>query len=465
MPRLLLLLIAAVAHSVPAAELHIDCSRLIGKIRPLHGGNCGPLQEGGLIDLSAHFRDIAVPHTRLHDCHWPDPNIVDIHAVFPDFKSDPSKPESYDFRRTDDYVQAVINTRSKVIYRLGESIEHTRTKYRVHPPADHDKWAAVCVGVIRHYNEGWAAGHRLDIRYWEIWNEPENRPAMWTGTDEDYFRLYETTAKAIKARFPDLKVGGPSLGSTGKLVNGEFHPTEFMTAFLKRCRDRSIPLDFFSWHLYTNDPAECVARAKGVRRVLDEHGFKSAELHFNEWNYLPDRDWGPVMLQGQGKQRQAFYDRMGGVEGAAFSAAVLINLQDSPIDVANYFMSDNQPFGLFTQHGVPKKTFHAFRAFSMMLATPLRVGAAGGDASRLAVCAGLNAEKSELRILVSNFKTDDPAVTFHVGQLPWDGASVCEVHTLDARRDLEKAPVKFENGRIAFDLPAPAVCIITLRKP
>ena len=59
----------------------------------------------------------------------------------------------------------------------------------MHPPADAAKWAAICVGIIRHYNEGWANGFHHGIRYWEIWNEPENRPAMWTGTDEDYLAL------------------------------------------------------------------------------------------------------------------------------------------------------------------------------------------------------------------------------------------------------------------------------------
>lgn len=462
---LITLALVALTASGNAAELHVDCAKVTGRIRPLHGGNCGPLQEGGLIDLSAYFRQIAIPHTRLHDCHWPAPNIVDIHAVFPDFKADPSDPQSYDFRRTDEYVKAVIDTGSKVIYRLGESIEHTKTKYRVHPPADYDKWAAVCVGIIRHYNEGWADGFRHDIRYWEVWNEPENRPAMWTGTDEDYFRLYETAAKAIKTRFPHVNVGGPSLGATGKLVDGRFEPAPFMAQFLRRCRDRSLPLGFFSWHLYSDDPAEYIARAKGVRRVLDDYGFGAAELHLNEWNYLPDRDWGPVMLEGQGKRRETFYARMGGMEGAAFSAAVLINLQDTPVDVANYFMSDNQPFGLFTQHGVPKKTFYAFKAFSMMLGTPVRVQGTGGDGRRLAVCAGMNEQKTELRVLVSNFSATDRAITLKVSHLPWQGASACDLWTLNAESDLEKRPAQLTDSAIELMLPAPSVCLVSLRKP
>ncbi len=93
------------------------------------------------------------------------------------------------------------------VYRLGESIEHTSVKRHVHPPADMEKWAAVCLGIIRPYLEGWANGFHHNIRYWEMWNEPENRPTMWSGTDDDYLRLYRTAATAIKKQFPSLQVG------------------------------------------------------------------------------------------------------------------------------------------------------------------------------------------------------------------------------------------------------------------
>jgi xylan 1,4-beta-xylosidase len=235
--------------SLAAADLDIDCAQPAGTIRPLHGGNGGPLLAGGLTELSAAYRELAVPSIRLHDCHWPNPDVVDIHAVFPDFRADPDRPESYDFAATDEYVAAVRATGAQVVYRLGESIEHTRRKRYVHPPADCDRWAAICVGLVRHYNEGWAGGAHHGIRYWEIWNEPENRPAMWSGTDDDYLRLYTAAARALKARFPDLKIGGPSLGASGELLHGRFEPTPFLVRFLEYCRDQKLPLDFFSWHL------------------------------------------------------------------------------------------------------------------------------------------------------------------------------------------------------------------------
>ena len=79
---------------------------------------------------------LGIPFTRLHDCGWPNPYVVDHHAVFPNLNADPTLPESYDFRLTDEYINAVRLTGAEPIYRLGESIEHTSVKRYVHPPAD-----------------------------------------------------------------------------------------------------------------------------------------------------------------------------------------------------------------------------------------------------------------------------------------------------------------------------------------
>ena len=54
-----------------------------------------------------------------------------------------------------------------------------------------------------------AKGMKLPIKYWEIWNEPDNRPNCWTGTDEEYFNLYATTAALLRKEFPGIKIGGP----------------------------------------------------------------------------------------------------------------------------------------------------------------------------------------------------------------------------------------------------------------
>ena len=345
-----------------AEEFRVDCARVIGTIRPLHGVNNGPVNDAETLDLSADYRDLGIPLARLHDSEWPNPDLVDMHAIFPDLRADPELPASYRFLRTDDYIRPIIEAGTGVVYRLGESIEHSRRKYHVVPPADYEKWSSACVGVIRHYNEGWADGFRYGIRYWEIWNEPENRPAMWTGSDEDYYRLYSTAAKRIKAAFPALMVGGPSVGATGEVVDGRLRPTAFLEGFLNSCKADGAPLDFFSWHTYTDDPYLYARKAWAIRQWLDDHELARTEIHLNEWNFLPDNDWAPMLGSDQALRRQQWYEKMGGPQGAAFIACVLLYLQDAPVDVANLYSGDSGSFGLFNRYGVPKKTFHAVRA-------------------------------------------------------------------------------------------------------
>jgi len=448
-----------------AAELRVDCARRNGEIRPLHGANSGPSNLGETLDLTALHREIGIPFTRLHDCHWPNPDVVDIHAIFPDMNADPEKPESYDFRRSDDYIQAVVNTGAKIVYRLGESIEHTKKKYHVHPPADLDKWIAVCAHIIQHYNEGWANGFKHNIQYWEIWNEPENRPAMWTGNDEQFFALFTKTAKALKAKFPDLRIGGPAVGDSGRMDKGAYKPSKFMLSFMEACKRESAPLDFFSWHLYSNDPLEVTGRARGIREWLNQNGYSKTESHYNEWNYLPGNDWGPLLKNGQGLPREKFAANIGGAPGAAYDAYVLMALQDCPVDVANYYAADQQEFGLFTWDGVPKKSFYAFKAFKLLLDTPARLGAEGTVPGSLTLCAGTNAENSAVNILISHYKSTGDSLTLTVDHLPWESAEY-ELFVVDATHELKSIRKEKLSGAIQLgdDLKAAAVGLIRLQK-
>ncbi len=448
-----------------AAELTVDFSRTNGVIRPLHGVNLGPLCYRGMVDLSAYHRELGVPLTRLHDVVWVNYDAVDISTIFRDFRNDPTMPESYEFAATDDYIAAVVKTGSSVLYRLGESIEHTPRKYRVHPPKDFGKWADICCAIIRHYNEGWADGFRYKIRYWEVWNEPENQPAMWTGTDDQYFQLYEVTAKAIKARWPDLKVGGPSLGYTGEFKNGQFQASDFLLRFLRHCRDHQVPLDFFSWHRYASDPSDYTRRARALRQVLDEHGFLKTESHLNEWNYLPNEDWRPMMKEGQGLVREYWSAEMGGPKGAAFAAWALISLQDAPVDAANFYTAEVQMFGMFNLNGVPRKNFYAFKAFRTLLDTPRRVKTPPCEAGHVAVSAGLNPESTRAAILLSKFSAPDAVTDLVVRGLPWRAQTRFELYLVDSSHDfqLTRRGTFETNGQLALsELKTPAIALLEL---
>jgi hypothetical protein len=353
-------------------KIHADEN--LGRIKALHGVNNGPMCFGGLVDLSSRFEELGIPCVRLHDCEWPNPTVVDIPKIFPDFRADPEDPASYHFGRTDDYLQSITDVGADIVYRLGTSIEHTKRKYDVHPPTDFDKWANICVHIVRHYNDGWASGFEHNIRYWEIWNEANIGKPMWSGTHADYYRLYEVTARAIKKHDRDLMVGGPAAGGT----KGSFIPE-----FLKACRDRCVPLDFCSWHGYTADPFELKESSLRVRALLDETGFTETDSHMNEWNYA--FNWESP------EQSQSSFEILQGATGASFVAFMLMLLQDSPVDVANYYTGDTSWWGLFDPYGVPRKPFYAFKAFASLLETPNRVRCdIDGAEDQVLACAGMS---------------------------------------------------------------------------
>ncbi len=453
--------------SVPLAAfgepqiLSVDFSTPAGEIRALNGVNKGPLSANGLIDVTEAQKALRIPTNRLHDCHHPNPDVVDVHAIFPNPEADPAKPESYDFRATDEYLAGVRATGAAIIYRLGESIEHQTVKRHVHPPRDPAKWAEVCAGIVRHYNAGWAAGHHHGIQYWEIWNEPENRPVMWTGDDAQFLELYKSTSRRLRAEFPDLKIGGPGFGYYGKFDGTTLVPSELFTALLDLCRRDSLPLDFLSWHCYTDNPAELAARAKAVRTLLDARGFTKTESHLNEWNYLPGNSWDVLSKTATAETRQRAVEQMAGPPGGTFLTAALVELQDAPLDMANFYHAETGIFGLLTEVGAPTRNYHAMLAFSRLLETPKRVKATGGLPGKLAVLAGTDAGKTRARVLIANL-TGPEELRVKLDNLPFARRNV-EVRIVDATRALEPVPAPvFQDAEFTLRLAPPAVAVVTV---
>jgi xylan 1,4-beta-xylosidase len=465
--RLCSFLLSVLPASFCAAELHtvsVDFSSSQPDLRPLHGINKGPLAANGLIEVTDLQKQLRIPFTRLHDCQFPNPAVVDIHAIFSNPEADPTVPGNYDFRSTDEYIAAVRATGAEPIYRLGESIEHQTVKRHVHPPRDPERWAAVCAGIVRHYNEGWAGGFRYGIRYWEIWNEPENRPVMWTGTDAQFLDLYKVTAQLLRKEFPPIKIGGPGFGSCGSFDGTNLQPSAFCSAFLDQCRKEPVPFDFFSWHCYTDNPAELVARSKAVRKLLDERGFQKTENHLNEWNYLPGNSWDLVSRKAAPEGRQRGVDAMMGAAGAAFLAASLIELQDAPVDVCNLFHGETGIFGLFTEVGAPTRNYYGVQAFAQMLDTPKCLTVTGGISGKLAVIAGTNADKTKAAVLIAN-PGGPESIRLSITNFPGWGQGEVEVKLVDGQKLLEPLVVQEKKaGELNLSLRPPCVAILSWQK-
>lgn len=304
-----------------SANLNVNFSKTIGKIKPMHAVGQPPFKSGfNKIDFTPMqiLKDANIPFSRLHDVGgaFGSNRYVDIPNIFRNFDADVNDPASYDFAFTDELIKALIEYGIEPYFRLGVSIENQSfiKAYHIHPPKDYDKWARICEHIIRHYNEGWANGYNFNIKYWEIWNEPENRSEphlnqMWTGTPEEFYRLYDVTAKHLKNCFGDkIKVGGyAACGFYGIFANPEkyglsiekrsdelYHEPKqeyrlnFFYGFLDYITEHKSPIDFFSWHTYA-DVDVINIEADFVDKVLNEYGLGNIETHLNEWNLSHDR--------------------------------------------------------------------------------------------------------------------------------------------------------------------------------
>ncbi len=343
-------------------HLTVDFNRILGPVKPVNGVNNGPLTANFAQDARPYFKEAGIPFSRLHDTEYPfgSGEFVDVDCIFKVFACDENDPDNYNFTLTDEYFKAIDECDTKIIYRLGATIEHQPVKVHVHPPKDYLKWARICEHIIRHYNEGWANGMHLGIEYWEIWNEPElTSHTCWTGTPEEFCRFYKIVVGYLKGKFPHLKFGGPACCT----VRQDF-PRQFLQAISEGER---APLDFFSWHGYENDPKLASESARQIDALLKEFGYDQAESINDEWNYV--RDWSQI--------RQA-HEVISSRRGAAFTAAMMCELQHSPCDIATYYDAQvkqsatwNGMFGPTKQpvHGQAgivelKKGYYPFKAFA-----------------------------------------------------------------------------------------------------
>ncbi len=340
-------------------SLIFDLSKKEGAFKVLNAMNGGPCHRRHTRSQNRStledYKALHIPYNRNHDANhhgfYGGPYAHDVSSVFPNFDADPKDPASYDFACTDEAVEICMDeVGTKMFYRLGESIEHQIKKHAALPPKDFKKWAVICEHIIRHYTEGWADGYEYDIEYWEIWNEPDlneekpdDRPT-WGGTREQFFDLYEITAKHLKNCFPHLKIGGPAVSSR----------MYWAEAFLSEMEKRNVPIDFFSWHSYCKAPQRMLDKATTVNELLQKYHYGDAERILNEWNYV--RGW---------TNEEFVYSlkAIHGIKGAAFAMAVMSAVQNSDlIDMLMYY--DVQPSiwnGLFDYYSLEKlKGYYSF---------------------------------------------------------------------------------------------------------
>ncbi|MFA6288976.1 MAG: hypothetical protein WC661_16465 [Opitutaceae bacterium] len=231
----------------------------------------------------------------------------------------------------------------------------------VTPPKDWAQWSRLVKRFVAHLVGHFGIEEVLTWHF-EVWNEPDLHNAFWTGTMEDYFKLYAEAAHAVKSVDARLRVGGPATSKT-----------MWVSDLLKFCEEQKVPLDFISTHHYCVDAdlvrgvpegpmyyrgmKGMVGDVDRVRAQIAASAFPKAELHFTEWNSSPAHEdvYGKDTSFTAAFALQTLKEVSGKVDSYMWWTVSDI-FEETGISLRPF----TGKYGLVNQHGIKKPTFHAF---------------------------------------------------------------------------------------------------------
>ncbi len=268
--------------------------------------------------------------------------------------------ETYNFQYIDALYDFLLSINIKPFIELSFMPNDLRSgeetvfwwKGNITPPSDYDAWARLVTAFTEHITQRYGS---KEVRTWyfEVWNEPNISP-FFTGTQEDYFKLYEYTAKAVRAVDETYRVGGPATAGNGWVEDIILH-----------CQKGDIPLDFITTHTYgvygaldeygtqqlllDLNPNPVATPVNGVRTLMNSLGCQDMELHYTEWSssYSP-RD----------KTHDTYLN-------AAYVLHALRHIDSKVTSMSYWTFTD-----IFEESGVPREPLHG--GFGLMTMSGLK---------------------------------------------------------------------------------------------
>ncbi len=313
-------------------RISVDASTAIGPVhRPwqpcigsehlallLDGEGPGGLPVGD--DLAEAFR---IVHAELGV------RSVRAHAILHDrlgvYREEEARPV-HDFSTVDAVLDRLLETGLRPMielsfmpHDLASDPSRTTFDYRgiISPPRDMDLWRDLVESFVRHLVARYG---RDEVAMWpfEVWNEP-NLQLFWTGSQADYFDLYDASAAAVKAVDPAFQVGGPATSAVG-----------WVEDLLAHAATTGVPVDFITTHTYGVAPLD-------LRPSLERFGRSGTPLVWTEWGISPRH--GGTMNDGPWTAPLV-------ARGMRSAAGRLESL--------SYWVASDQ----FVELGAPKRLFH-----------------------------------------------------------------------------------------------------------
>jgi xylan 1,4-beta-xylosidase len=455
---ILLTLLIAFCFSAKAQEapviLEIDAGEPVGKMLPIYAffGYDEPnytYRENGR-KLLAEIADLSpVPvYVRTH-------NLLTTREGEPDLKwgftnvytEDKQGNPVYDWTLLDKILSAQVENGLRPLVELGFMPEALSTKpepYRhewstngpfwtgwTYPPKDYSKWAELIYQLVLHEKEVHGE-EEIEKWIWEVWNEPDI--GYWSGTFEEYCKLYDYGADAVKRACPVCTVGGPhTTGPAGKSGN------EYLYRFLDHCVNgtnyvtgkKGSPLEYIGFHakgnpvmvdghIRMNMGTQLKDIARGFEAVKSFPGLKNLPIIIGECD--------PEGCAACSWKRDPRYGYRNGTVYPSYTAssfAKIFELMDEyEVNLRGaltwaFEFEDQEWFAGFRElasNGVDKPVLNVFRMFGMMQGQRVLVKGNPYPAKKVIEQGVRNnpdinalacADQNEMTILVWNYHDDD----------------------------------------------------------
>jgi xylan 1,4-beta-xylosidase len=354
------------AQNEPKRSVSVDFTQVKGRTNRFYREvvGAGRAAEGLRADWQ---RDMAIVQ---RECGF---KYIRFHGLLHDemgvYSEDKFGNSIYNFQYIDALYDSILSNKMKPFVEFGfmPSILASGSKSifwwkgNITPPKDYAKWENLIKTLVQHWTERYGE-KEVSSWYFEVWNEP-NLDLFWAGTQSDYFKLYEVTARALKFVSKNYRVGGPATAGRA-----------WIPETIDFAAKNKVALDFITTHDYgvkgigldadgnqklflDTDPNAIIGGVRDARAQINNSVKPALPLHYTEWSasYSP-RD--PV----HDSYVSAAYilSKLKGSEGFIDSMAywTFTDIFEENGTVPNPFHGG---FGLINFHGLRKPSFYAYQ--------------------------------------------------------------------------------------------------------
>jgi xylan 1,4-beta-xylosidase len=313
------------------------------------------------------------------------------------YKEDANGNPVYNWKIVDSIIDTYIQVGIKPLMEIGfmpkdlsskpEPYEHTWSRNGnlwtgwTYPPKDPSKWRELVYQWAKHSIERYGR-KEVTMWLWEVWNEPDI--PYWSGTFEEYCKLYDYSVDGLKQACPECSIGGPHTTSPR---NEKAY--KYLTDFIEHCLhgknyatgQTGTPLQYIGFH------------AKGSPEFVDGHiqmnmgvQLRDIQKGFEAVNSFPELKNIPVIIgecdpegcAACSEKRDPKYGYRNGTMYSSYTAASFARIYELMdkyhVDLKgvvswSFEFEDQEWFAGFRElatHGIDKPVLNIFRMFSMM---------------------------------------------------------------------------------------------------